>query len=623
MPPTSESSAESAAPDAASGTASFAGASGSTISGQARIVLTFAAAAAAYVLCLYVAFPGYVDPLYPLHSDFYLSPGLSIRNPSLWAYLGWPRPIGYLTADLLGRLGLKGFIGSLILITLVNATLTVELVRRVTNRSIPALLTLLYCFLLFSHPQFYLNYIHDTLATLSYLYLIVGMLSWYAFRRNPLWRYLVICGVTFVLLAFTKETYLVSAGCFWLAQILLCNGTRRKTAAYLLACLVVLGTSGLYLNLHSAESFIQLESESSNPYYIDFALFSLLQVFGYYAARLFTPTIALAAFAALALLWRREELLFTAGSFAVAGLCALAPLTPLPQHLDYQYAWTPAALVLSPVLFLTVYIRPGWSRSTLALSLSLVVIVPLTVAANHEAYSENRWATEQEQINRNIMAAYPRLKSLNATDKKILVTGLNTPVHPFYVRHYVRREFGPGHEWTVAVPRSRAEIQEPIMTLAWPENINVSSFDRAFAFDNEGNLAAEWSREQLSSLSSQEEAVIAEADLVLHADLKLIRNAIVENPDDWHKRLTAGIIFWEWGQLEKAQAHLEAAAESNGFENPYPMFFLGQVHEWQGNYEKAQGYYEQAVDREGELPNPTFRDALAQIQRKLAAQAGR
>ena len=623
MPPTSEPSAESAAPAAASGTASFAGASGVGASPLARIVLTFAAASAAYVLCLWVAFPGYFDPLYPLHSDFYLSPGLSIRNPSLWAYLDWPRPIGYLTADLLGRLGLKGFIGSLILITLVNATLTVELVRRVTNRGIPALLILLYCFLLFSHPQFYLNYIHDTLATLSYLYLIVGMLSWYAFRRNPLRRYLVICAVTFVLLAFTKETYLVSAGFFWLVQVLLCRGTLRKTAACLLASLIVLGSSGLYLNLHSTEPFIQLESESSNPYYMSFAPLSLLQVFGYYAARLFTPTLAVAAFAALALLWRRKELLFTAGSFALAGLCALVPLTPLPGHLDYQYAWTPAALVLSPLLFLAVYIRPGWSRSTAALAVSLLVIVPLTVVANQTAYSENRWATGQERINRNIMAAYPRLKSLDRSEKKILVSGLKTPVHPFYVRHYVRREFGPGHEWTVTVPRSRAEIQEPIVTLARPENVTVSDFDRAFAFDEEGNLAAEWSREQLSNLSSHEEALIADADLVLHAVLKPIRNALAENPDDWHKRLTAGIIYWEWGQLEKAQAHLEAAAESNGFENPYPMFFLGQVHEWQGNDEKARGYYQQAVDREGESENATFRDALAQLQRKLAAQAGR
>ena len=154
---------------------------------------------AAYVLSLWVAFPGYFDPLYPLHSDIYLSPGLSIRNPSSWAYLDWPRPIGYFTADLLGRLGLQGFIASLILITLVNATLTVELVRRITNRSVPPLLILLYCFLLYSHPQFYLNYIHDTLATVSCLYLIAGMLSWYAFRRRPLRRYLVICVVTFVL----------------------------------------------------------------------------------------------------------------------------------------------------------------------------------------------------------------------------------------------------------------------------------------------------------------------------------------------------------------------------------------------------------------------------------------
>ena len=422
MPPTSEPPSTEPAPQAAA-------------AWWWRILATFATVSAAYVLSLWVAFPGYFDPLYPLHSDFYVSPGLSIRNPSMWAYLDWPRPAGYLTADLLGRLGLKGFIASLILITLVNATLTVELVRRVTNRGIPVLLILLYCFLLFSHPRFYLNYIHDALATLSYLYLIVGMLGWYAYRRRPLRRYLVICVATFALLAFTKETYFVSAGCFWAAQVLLCRVTLRKTAALLFVLLVALEGSGLYLNLNSTVPFIQLENESSNPYYINFAPMSLVQVFGYYAARLFAPTLALAAFAALALLWRRGELLLAAGSFAAAGLCALVPLTPLPQHLDPQYAWPPAALVLCPLLFLAVYTRPGWNRSALLLAVSLVVIVPLTVFANQKAYSENRWAVEQEQINRNIMAAYPRLRLLEPSDKRILVAGLKTPAHPFFDRH--------------------------------------------------------------------------------------------------------------------------------------------------------------------------------------------
>ncbi len=610
MPPTSESSSAEAAPQAAA-------------AAWWRILATFATVSAAYVLCLWGAFPGYFDPLYPLHSDFYFSPGLSIRNPSLWAYFDWPRPIGYLTADLLGRLGLQGFIASLILITLVNATLTLELVRRVTNRNIPVLLSALYCFLLFSHPQFYLNYIHDTLATLSYLYLIVGMLGWYAYRRRPLRRYLAICVVSFALLAFTKETYFVSAGCFWLAQVLLCRDKLRKTAAGLLVSLVALEGSGLYLNLNSTEPFIQLENESSNPYYMNFAPSSLLQVFGYYAARLFTPTLALAAFAALALLWRRKESLLAAGSFAAAGLCALLPLTPLPQHLDQQYAWTPAALVLCPLLFLVVYLRPGWNRPAVALAVSLVVIVPLTVFANGKAYSENRWATEHEQINRNIIAAYPRLKSLNPSDKKILVTGLKTPVHPFFVSYYVEREFGTGHEWTVTIPRWREEASERSVTLARPENITVSGFDRAFAFDDQGKLAAEWPREELSSLSSPDDLAISDADLVLHAALKPIHKALVENPDQWHERLAAGIIFWEWGQLEKAKGHLEAAARSNGFENPYPLFFLGQVSEWQGNHEKARGYYQQAIEREGDSPNPSFREALTQLQQKLAAKASR
>src|SRR5215213_344776 len=70
-------------------------------------------------------FPGYYSPLYPHHSDFYISIALA-HSPNdffQYSYLGYSRPLGMFFMKLIGFLGLHGAI----LFTVINVALNCSL----------------------------------------------------------------------------------------------------------------------------------------------------------------------------------------------------------------------------------------------------------------------------------------------------------------------------------------------------------------------------------------------------------------------------------------------------------------------------------------------------------------
>ncbi|HVP47579.1 MAG TPA: hypothetical protein VMT32_13380, partial [Bryobacteraceae bacterium] len=169
-----------------------------------------AIAALAYFLCLQFVFPGYFHPLVPHHDDFYFPPGLTYDGHSIAEKLQWPRPLGFLAMEVLGILGLEGYLLVLVLITLANAALTMALAQRIFGQPVSWFVALVYCILLFAHPDFYVDYLHDAFGTLSYFYLILAMNAWYRYREKSDWRWVVACALLLLLIGFTKETYFVS-----------------------------------------------------------------------------------------------------------------------------------------------------------------------------------------------------------------------------------------------------------------------------------------------------------------------------------------------------------------------------------------------------------------------------
>jgi tetratricopeptide (TPR) repeat protein len=75
-------------------------------------------------------------------------------------------------------------------------------------------------------------------------------------------------------------------------------------------------------------------------------------------------------------------------------------------------------------------------------------------------------------------------------------------------------------------------------------------------------------------------------------------------------------VYFKWGEQDAAADYLERSAELSHHQNPYPMFFLGQVREAQRKFPEARRYYSEAVALDSGQANPAFRAALERVREK-------
>ncbi len=571
----------------------------------------FVIAALAYIFCLQFVFPGYFHPLYPHHDDYYFPPGLSYDGHSLGEKLQWPRPLGFLAMQVLGKLGLKGYLFVLVLVTLANAALTMALARRIFGQPISWFVALAYCVLLFAHPDFYVDYLHDAFGTLSYFYLILAMHAWYSYRETSDRRWSLICAILVLAIGFTKETYFVTALCFWLIQIYLCRGAQRRMGALLLAVSCVFFTAGLAANAYSMKTVLHVTTDVSSPYHVSLAPAGVLRGFWFYASRLFDPARLVLALGGVAVLYHRREQMLVAGMLVVAGVCALLPYCVLPNHLDSMYAWTGATLAFSPVLFFSrPFNRQGLWR-TAAVYGGVAILAFLSIRTGMAKYEEHRWTIGQEKINRNIIDSYPALKGLNGSARKVLVTGLDMPFQPFHTPSYIRAEFGAGREWTMVVPeRSDGKSDQPVRSCP-PSAVQLRDYEAAFGYGEDGALIGQWTDAQLQQASTREQT-----HRILFPALNSVFDALAKDPGNWEALLRGGVVYFGWGELDAAADYLERSAELSHHQNPYPMFFLGQVREAQGKFTEARRCYSEAVALDSGQANPAFRVALERVRER-------
>jgi hypothetical protein len=572
----------------------------------------FVIAALAYFFCLQFVFPGYFHPLYPHHDDFYFPPGLSYDGHSLAEKLQWPRPLGFLAMEVLGKLGLKGYLFVLVLVTLINAALTISLARRILGQPISWLMALAYCILLFAHPDFYVDYLHDAFGTLSYFYLILGMHAWYSYRETNHARWTVICSVLLLAIGFTKETYFVSALVFWLIQIYLSRGAQRSMGVMLLAGSCLFFAAGLGANAYSMKTVLHLKTDVTSPYHVSLAPAAVVRGFWFYASRLFHPSVLVLILGGIAVLHRRREQMIVAGALVVAGVCALLPYSVLPNHLDSMYAWTGATLAFLPVLFLSPRFHRQEIWRTAAVYAGVAALTFLSIGTSRAQYEEHRWTMAQEKVNRKMIDSYPALKGLDGSVRKVLVTGLDMPFQPFHTASYIRAEFGVEREWTVLIPEGApaAKSEAPVRFSA-PSAVQLRDYDVAFGFASDGGLLGKWSRARLQETSTREQT-----DRILFPGLSPIFDALAKDPGNWEALLRGGVVYFKWGEQDAAADYLERSAELSHHQNPYPMFFLGQVREAQRKFPEARRYYSEAVALDSGQANPAFRAALERVREK-------
>ena len=588
-----------------------------------RFGLTLALAFAAYWACLQFVFPGYFSPLDPLHSDYYLIPDITADGEPLWEKLNYPRPLGFLFLWTIGHLGLQGATAILVAITLLNAALLVELWRRLAPFALSWWAVAIYLASLFAHPQFYLSHSHDTMATLSLAYLLLAMHCWQSWRERGGWSWYFAAGLLLLLLAFTKETYYLAALLYWLIQAFEARSGRRRAAIAFLTGVVALELTAAAVNLGARNAFIQPSANPTDPYFLSFAPGLLAAAFAKLASYLFTPGSAVATALALLLAGAHRSVRLAAVVLFLAGLSALLPHAVLPNHIEPQYGWVAAALCLSPIVLVSratlVALLPGAANrrpaAVTAAAFTLLGIISIAGwSLDRGPYDRNRWRAEQKQILGNIQSSFGRLRAAPADAREILVTGLKSPFHPFYIEHYepyIAFEFGRGRRWTVTMMRDAPRGGNGLVRRVGVEEVNLSEFDFAFTFDPEGRLLREINKDELLR-AAPSSGDVPLSDRVLIPELGTPTDQLESDPDSSHAHLQIGVAYWDWGLVEQARRHLETAKTLDGARNPYPFFFLGQIAEAEGRHSEAAGLYREALKRE-DPPNPGFTEALERV----------
>jgi hypothetical protein len=573
-----------------------------------------------HAITLWLVFPGYFDPYWPNHSDFYGE--ISLANVgSYWILLGWPRPLGQIINAWLGQTGVRGYIFLLTCLVVINAVGTVMLFRRFVLASFGSTNFVIfltfgcipYFFLVFSHPHQYTWAAFDGWAAESYTLLLISVL--FAIKG-----YSTLLIFLTVLAAFlVKETYVLTvlflAGIWWL-------GASSEDKPKLLRNLIgvfVASILAFWINIRNKSVFIS-GGEKPSPYHLSLTPSSICSEFIHYC----TEGVALAGWILIALilllaLLNREKLGRATMLVIVlpfAGVLALLPNSLLPNHHYAGYSWNAVYLLFAPVLFLHILLT---SKLKTALAVSLIVFSFIQPLFLESRYKLNDWTIEQQIQQKKLLLNLSKLlgeipaKGLGT----VLVTGLNMPFHPFLHQGEVLKSFHElGNTKFVVVsyansPKPKGEILIPLdeaklVNFVTSDQARTIKFDQVWTFGSNGRIInhGEQKVQQVLGLDLLHYLIfpeVAEALGVFSGNL---------SEHDARQLLVCGGKFIAYGQPELALRCLTESMKKNA-SNPYNYYYFGLAYEMLENNSLARKWFTGAVEHDDKLaPNPAFAASL-------------
>lgn len=573
---------------------------------------------------LWLVFPGYYDPYWPNHSDFYGSVALANAG-NFWDLLTRSRPVGQLISALFGQAGIRGSIFLFTCLVVINAVGTVMLLRKfVPALGNTKLTTFLifggapYLFVVFSHPFQYTWAAYDGWATASYTLLLIAILL-------AIKRYSVLLIFLVALAAFlAKETYVLTslflAGIWWLCAAAADKPRLLRNLIGVFAAVIL----AYFVNARSGSVFIGSGGKES-PYFINLEPVSIFSEFLHYCVE----GVSLAGWIYLSLLvvmvlLNRNKLggaTTLVIALPVAGLLALLPNALLPNHHFGGYSWNAAYLLFTPILFVIILLEAKWKIGLAFAVVTFLFAQPLFLGSR---YKLNDWSVGQQMLLKRLQTNLSKLLETLPIDgsRTILVTGLNMPFHPF--RHgAVLRSF---HELgntkfavvsyvkpltpVIDVFKTPAETN-PVVFIA-PEQVQSLKFDEVWAFGGDGRIVKHVEQNFHSVLG------IDLAQFLLFPDaaefLGVFSEIWVE--PDWYRLLQSGVAFIDYNQQELAVLSLTKCMEINS-SNPYSYYYLGIAQEMLGNTGLARDWFTRAMDHDDKLaPNPAFAAGLNRMLQK-------
>jgi hypothetical protein len=441
-----------------------------------RLLLLWLTAALVCCVTLRFCFPGYLDPFVPFHLDHFSYIGMHVKGYGFGRYfLKYPRPVAHVLIDLCGRLGIHGLLVPLFLLTWLNAALLVLFIERVVAFRVAWLSFVFFLAIAYANPEFYWNVKQDPFSVFAFTFLICTFHAWQSYVETGKRWYLAVILALALLFSFTKESYFLALGLFFLVQ------RRWAAVAMLAACVAFMGlalfrSSQVWVLAHSATTV-------TDPYYTSFAGGSVWHGFLKIGKYLAVPAASGAVVLTLIQAARIDRRIFAVSLVAVMmGIASLLPNATLPNHLEAQYCFLGAYFFLTPVLFADRLIPHWWADGVIVFALALVSYQkPL-----HEVAG---WLREQEQITRRMLPELERIQRETKLGEHSLVTGATMFYNPFLGPEFILYEFGGERLWTVVVPDSVAEGQQDTVQLMHAPDVARSGFyDHIFEFSANGGL---------------------------------------------------------------------------------------------------------------------------------------
>jgi hypothetical protein len=601
----------------------------------AEITLLMGLTLTIHALVLLFVFPGYYNPLWPNHSDFYIPVALAESGLRYTDYIRFPRPIGTIFLDAIGNLGVRGAMLVVITIVLLNTVLTAAFFRRVLRIKLdwPFLFAFsAYAFLVFSHPYFYVFSTYDGFSQLSYLMLLSA--AWFFFKYDAIQRpeYIIISATLLIFSFLIKETYSLSAMLFGAIWFFINRQNSIFRAAIPIAAVGVAVAIAFLINAINSAPFVAAADYVDSPYLIELSPSKLVSEWGRYAAdglNLLTFSLLLLVAATTFIFFRRHWLVML---LPLSGAFAWLPNAALPNHYSSGYSFNGIYLIYLPVLLVALLWRVGPIARVLS---SLLIIGALCSPIFLNAtYKNNDWILKQEDRQRNLLQAIKGLTAelkFDVSSKRILVTGLNFPYTPFDHGPSMR-SFAPSEDMQFDVitykPRRGGvaafpllEAQPSDVKFISPQDVNFSHYQRVWAFNSDGTLAMNISEPSLF-LKSEAKDGFSAAELLLYPNLLRIFSGsnlqyMGERSLTGYQYLDCGVQLLSYENLSGAKACLIQSVRLIP-ENPYPYFYLGQLYEREEFFSLAVSFYEKAVFLDNpKSPNSYFRRELDRVQKSM------
>lgn len=588
-----------------------------------------------YFITLRFIYPGFFHPLAPWHEDNY-GYYTMVSGEQKWdSLINESRFVVLIVLGLFSSLSFDGFNLCLIGISLLGIALTVYLIKQITKINFSWPIVIIYLINIFAHPAFYFNYTFDIFDTISYIFLVLIMISWYKYNR--LENKIIFFGMSVLpfLCLLSKETFTISLLLFWLFQVIFSNKKKASTIQFVISIIASV-VSIIHSNEHSG--FVDPNANAASPYFISTDPASIAHVMLVYLKEWVNVGFLVIVIFSLVLCWLLKSYIKESILFILMGLSAYLPYSVLPNHVFSFYSWLSVPLSYCAVLFIHPSVIDrfkslefpfrSWKLNSNVVRYSFYVLIVLMTILGLKlnsaySYNDNSFNLLQQKINANVLNNFKIINDNVKPGDKVLVTGLYSPYNAFTDPTFILETFNryKDVDWTLATLNEEESMSQDGFTKKKITATDLGSFDKIFCFNEMGQLIRIMDRTQINQINKDNSgSEITDMDVLLYPKLGDLRKELEHDPSNSAYLMEVGQVYMDNGLLDKAESFFKSSISSelehSDSPNPYPFFFLGNVYELEKKLDDALNAYKKSVEYDSS-GNPFFEEAVKRLEDKI------